>query len=125
MTPEEKRLKNRARYAKWYENNKEAARASKAANMRKYRLENPVKHAVQSVEAKRRLRARLYVIYGERCVLCGFTDKRALTLDHVLKNGASERKQLGERGVYRRALNPEFFNEYRILCMNCQFIARH
>jgi hypothetical protein len=124
MTPEEKKQKSKERYAKWYSKNKESARASKAANMRRYRKQNPIKHQEQSRRSKRLLREKLHAIYGTSCVLCGFLDIRALTLDHVLKNGASERAQLGERGVYRRALLPEHQHEYRCLCMNCQFIAR-
>ena len=53
-----------------------------------------------------------------------FDDIRALTLDHVLNNGAEERKKLSPRGVYRRSLNPKNKKEYQILCMNCQFIKR-
>jgi hypothetical protein len=115
---------SREAYNKWYAKNKDRIRAYKAANMRKYRAADPQKYALQSVKAKRRLRQRLHEIFGDACVLCGFMDRRALTLDHVLKNGASERASIGERGVYLRALRPEFRAEYRILCMNCQFIAR-
>lgn len=112
-------------YARWYERNKEKTRAQKAENMRRYRAENPEKYRAQSRAAKAALRAKLFNIYGDTCALCGFSDKRALSLDHVLKNGAFEREELGERGVYLRALKPENRSEYRTLCMNCQFIARH
>ena len=124
MTLEEKKLKSRERYARWYSKNKEKARALKAENMRRYRQENPLKYRAQSRQAKRRLREKLHFIYGASCVLCGFSDIRALTLDHVLKNGSAERTRLGERGVYLRALLPEHRHEYRTLCMNCQFIVR-
>lgn len=100
-------------------------KARKAELMRKYRAENPTKYAQQSREAKHRLRQRLFDVYGTKCVRCGFDDVRALTLDHVNNNGAAERAQLGERGVYRRALLPECRADYRMLCMNCQFITRH
>lgn len=112
-------------YRKWYEANKEKARAYKAANMRRYRAENPEKYANQSRAAKRKLREKILSAFGGVCAICGFSDERALTLDHVLNNGAEERKKLGERGVYYRALKPEHRHEYRMLCMNCQFIARH
>ncbi len=115
---------SKASYAKWYENNKEAAREKKRIAMRRYRRENPGKHAIQSREAKRKLRRSIFSVYGTVCVICGFSDQRALTLDHILNNGAEERKTLGERGVYRRALEPQYRHEYRILCMNRQFIQR-
>jgi len=97
----------------------------KAELMRKYRAANPEKYAAQSREAKRRLRCRVLDTHGKKCALCGFDDVRALTLDHLLNNGAQERKSLGERGVYLRSLKEESRHEYRMLCMNCQFITRH
>lgn len=112
-------------YRKWYERNKERARATKAALMRKYRSENPEKHRKISRECKARLRARLFDMYGRKCALCGFLDLRALSLDHIAQNGNVERREIGERGVYRRALAEYNPSEYRILCMNCQFIERH
>lgn len=109
----------------WYHRNKEKYRPIRAALMRKYRAKNPEKYAAQSREAKRKQRAAMFLLYGCKCVLCGFSDKRALTLDHVRNNGAEERARLGPRGVYRRALNPKNKGDYRMLCMNCQFVTRH
>jgi hypothetical protein len=112
-------------YRKWYYANLERARALKAENMRRYRAASREKYAARSRRAKRMLREKLLDTFGSRCVLCGFSDERALTLDHINNNGAEERSELGERGVYYRALKPEYQSEYRMLCMNCQFIARH
>lgn len=125
QTADERRAKQRASYKKWYERNKESARKKKAAVMRRLRAESPEKYAAQSRKAKRRLRERLLEMYGARCSLCGFSDARALTLDHVRNNGAEERRELGERGVYLRALDGGNSDDYRIICMNCQFICRH
>jgi len=97
---------------------------SKAENMRKYRAANPEKYREQSRMAKVRLRQKLFDIYGHKCAICGFSDETALVLDHILNNGACERRQLGERGVYRRAVMPEHRNEYRIVCWNCNIIER-
>lgn len=108
----------------WYQKNRDRLRVYKRENMRRYRTKNPAKHAEQSRSAKRRLRSKLLITYGPKCVGCGFTDTRALTLDHVKNNGNQERKSLGERGVYQRALNASHASEYQILCMNCQFIKR-
>jgi hypothetical protein len=92
--------------------------------MKKCRNEEPEKYNRQSRKAKSRIRERLYDMYGNKCVLCGFDNILALTLDHINNNGAEERKALGERGVYYRALEKYRPNEYRIICMNCQFIER-
>ena len=108
----------------YYEQNKESIRRQKTEAMRKYRAENPEKFRKQSRDAKARLKERLFEMYGHRCAICGFDDKRALTLDHINQNGNEERRLLGERGVYVRAVNEYRPDEYRTLCMNCQFIER-
>jgi len=115
---------NKAYQRQWYQDNKERLRPRKAELMRKYRAENPEKYNQQSRENKKKLRQRLMNIYGERCVLCGFEDIRALTLDHIKGNGAKERKLLTEWGTYRKALEEYRPDLYRTLCMNCQFIER-
>jgi len=114
----------KSRYKKWYEANKERVREMKKISMLKRRKANPDLHRKQSREAKARLKAALFDIYGHICARCGFDDKRALTLDHKLNNGNIERKELSERGVYVKARNNYLPNEYQILCMNCQFIKR-
>jgi len=108
---------------KWYSKNLEHARKYKREMMRKLRRENPDHYRAQSRASKKRLKDKVFDIYGRKCK-CGFSDVRALTLDHINNNGSQERKTLGERGVYRRALIPEFRHEYQTLCMNCQFIKR-
>lgn len=116
--------KSRAAYARWYERNKEAARKKKRAVMKRLRDENPEKYKEQSRKAKAKEKLKLFLMYGNRCQLCGFSDMRALSLDHKNNNGNDERKLLGERGVYRRAKTTYMPEEYQILCMNCQFIKR-
>lgn len=114
----------KSRYNKWYYANLEKNREAKKQAMLKRRALNPELHRQQSRDAKARLKASLFDLYGHVCIRCGFEDKRALTLDHKLNNGNSERKELGERGVYTKARNTYLPNEYQILCMNCQFIKR-
>lgn len=113
-----------AAYKKWYEANKETARQKKRETMKRLRAANPEKYNAQSAAAKARERERLYEMYGHVCARCNFNDKRALTLDHIKNNGNTERAELGERGVYRKAKAYHQPEEYQILCMNCQFIKR-
>lgn len=115
---------DRQNYRDWYNRNKAQARKRKTELMRKYRAENPEKYKEQSRRAKKKLKDSVFNLYGRICDSCGFSDIKALTLDHILNNGAEERKKLGERGVYCRAIKDFRPNEYRILCMNCQFIKR-
>ena len=116
--------KQRARYRKWYEANKDRARKMKREKMREYRAANPEHHREVSRRSKKKLKYSVFAMYGSECSICWFSDIRALTLDHIKNNGAEERKELGERGVYRRAVEDHRPDEYRILCMNCQFIER-
>jgi len=111
-----------SRYKKWYDANKERVREMKRASMAKRREANPDIHRAQYRKAKAKERSLLYAMYGHLCAMCGFCDKRALTLDHKQNNGNKERAEIGERGVYRKALANYAPNEYQILCMNCQFI---
>ena len=108
----------------YYEKNKDKIRERKRNAMRRLRAERPEHYNKQSRNAKQRLREKLFDIYGHKCAVCGFDDKRALTLDHINNNGNKERKEFGERGVYQKARDNFSPDAYRILCMNCQFIER-
>jgi len=114
----------KSRYQKWYYKHHERNKELKRQSMKKRRDENPEPFREQSRRAKAKLREKIFDTYGHTCARCGFDDKRALTLDHKLNNGAQERKDLGERGVYYRAIEEHRPDEYQILCMNCQFIKR-
>lgn len=118
------RAKIQQRYRHWYEKNKEAVRQYKRELMRRARQNKPELYAAHSRKAKSKFKEALFQMYGKVCILCSFTDKRALTIDHVRNNGAKERKLLGQGGWYRKALAQYRPDEYRVLCMNCQFITR-
>jgi len=108
----------------WYYRNHKKAKELKARNMRTYRKRDPEKYRQYSRERKRREREALFEMYGDQCALCGFSDKRALTLDHINGDGNKERRKYGERKIYRIALERYQPEKYRTLCMNCQFIER-
>lgn len=96
-------------------------------------------HREESAAKKGRWRGRVGVQWKERvltyygggklaCVKCGFSDIRALTIDHIDGNGYQHRRELGSQGIGKgfyywleRHLYPE---GYQTLCMNCQFIKR-
>ena len=59
------------------------------------------------------------------CLGCGIIDKRVLTVDHIYGGGGKERKELGWGPIFRRILSGEFLaSNYRVLCHNCQHLAR-
>lgn len=68
------------------------------------------------------LRQRLLQLLGGKCVHCGFSDPRALQVDHLNGGGTKEIRTIGAWGVYRRALKHP--KEYQLLCANCNWIKR-
>lgn len=76
---------------------------------------------------ERRIRQRLINLLGGKCKKCGFSDKRALQVDHINAGGSQERKQRNYVGnfhnhVRNSILNNE--NKYQLLCANCNWIKR-
>jgi len=76
------------------------------------------------------LKLTLFSMFGSRCVKCGFTDHRALQLDHIKGSGAEMRRYTNlhkSRVKYYQWLlnNPEYtLNEIQLLCANCNWIKR-
>ena len=62
-------------------------------------------------------------LLGAKCVKCGFSDVRALQIDHVNGGGMKESRRLGGMyAVYKNVLlEPE---KYQVLCANCNWIKR-
>jgi hypothetical protein len=68
---------------------------------------------------------RLKLIHelGGCCCKCGFSDWRALQIDHIHGNGFKEREHRNSPKYYRKVLeNPD---EYQLLCANCNWIKRY
>lgn len=72
------------------------------------------------------LKDRVFAKYGPKCAQCGFSDVRALHLDHVNNDGFLDRKQVDALGVRRgsrvsilqKALK-DTAGRFQILCANC------
>lgn len=62
---------------------------------------------------------------GGICVRCGFSDRRALQIDHVNGDGAKERKigMINSTSIYKKVLADKE-NKYQLLCANCNWIKR-
>jgi hypothetical protein len=102
-----------------------ANREKLAAADREYAKENPDKGAARSASYYRRLRARIFAHYGERCACCGSEEK--LTVDHVNGDGAEHRIELLGRPegsgstetLYRWIIANGFPDGFQTLCRPC------
>ncbi len=61
------------------------------------------------------------------CVRCGFSDIRALSIDHILGGGTAQKEdyKVGGNHFYTWLRKQRYPSGYQVLCMNCQFIKRH
>jgi hypothetical protein len=61
---------------------------------------------------------------GGCCERCGFTDVRALQIDHVNGGGVAERKKRGPAMILTDLWKPGARKKYQVLCANCNQIKR-
>ena len=87
------------------------------------------KHKLASViatrEYQRRIRKATLELMGGKCVICGFSDYRALQVDHVNGGGSKAKKlitRLYHNVVMESVLKGE--SKYQLLCANCNWIKR-
>jgi len=114
-------------------------REKKLANVKEYRENNKEKeqlrHKIYYDKVKEReqlrnynRRQKLLNKLGKNCTHCGFSDWRALQIDHINNNGYDERKRESATKTYRRILamsDEEARKQYQILCANCNWIKKH
>ena len=74
------------------------------------------------------IRSVVLARFGNRCVRCGFSDPRALQIDHINGNGRKDVKRYGSQTTFIRALanmpDRELYSRYQLLCANCNWIKR-
>jgi len=58
------------------------------------------------------------------CVKCGFSDIRALSIDHVNGGGRAHIRSINAH-IYAWLIRNKFPEGFQTLCMNCQWIKRH
>lgn len=78
-------------------------------------------------EYLQRIRKAVVDALGGKCVRCGFSDPRALQIDHVNGGGSKERKERGFSSNFHKHVLRSFINKegkYQLLCANCNWIKR-
>jgi len=75
----------------------------------------------------RRLKARIEIMafLGNKCATCGFTDHRALQIDHKNGGGTIEWEHGSMAYDKRYAMIKANPDNYQILCANCNWIKRY
>jgi hypothetical protein len=77
------------------------------------------------------IKERCLAIFDTRCNRCGFTDPRALQIDHrkggaVNNNHGNTLYGRGSTGLYLKILKGTVpFEDYQCLCANCNWIKRY
>jgi hypothetical protein len=73
------------------------------------------------------LRTMVFNLLGDKCLHCGFEDRRALQIDHIHGGGRKERKKSGYSNTWLREVITSIKNnegKYQLLCANCNWIKR-
>jgi len=120
---------------RYYESNRERILAKKKAywlvqqegireRTQKWRADN-ADLLSQKARAKRdAITEKVFDLLGDKCVLCGISDRDVLTVDHVNGDGNSDRKTTASQSLKRKLVRGERDpSEFRILCHSCQISA--
>jgi len=100
----------KAAYMKWYNRTKRAGYKWKGKD--------------EWAKARRdKLRNEVIAHFGGACNKCGFSDRRALQIDHVHGGGTKHVRKVSYRTRYTEAL-ADTTGKYQLLCANCNWIKR-
>lgn len=92
---------------------------------REWNLKNKDKVYEINQKHKQKTKKIIFWYLGYRCSECGFSDTRALQLDHIKSNGSEERKRFASHTSYYQFYynKPQMvFDNLRLLCANCNWI---
>lgn len=103
----EYRKKNSDKLKVWHKNNYQKRR---------------VEHLKQQKEYNDSVKKAVFDHYGNKCVCCGETEPKFLTMDHINNDGYKHRKKTGctaSTNMYKLIKRENFPTSYQILCWNC------
>ena len=131
-TPEKKRAWSKEYYQKNKQKQAGYCRYYRKTNAEKIRAKHMArKEEIIAHNAEKRRLEKVGVMnhYSNGtmcCVRCGFSDIRALSIDHINGGGTKHRIELGRTGeAFYRWLRMNGYPEgYQVLCHNCQWIKK-
>lgn len=90
-------------------------------------LQNAAKILRRQANQRYEIRQKILEKLGGSCARCGFSDWRALQIDHVNCDGYAQRKKYHYTAEYALILSlpkEELDKKYQLLCANCNWIKR-
>lgn len=93
-------------------------------HQRKYRQEHKQKCREFARKYRQKFRQRVFEKLGGKCVRCGFSDPRALQIDHVNGGGTKEHREIGHQRVFYLKVFADTEGNYQLLCANCNCIKK-
>lgn len=109
-----------ARHREYYNKNRDRILAKKRSDR------NRVKDSLNRRALRAKYRNEVIDRLGGSCKHCGFSDRRALQIDHVNGNGRKEwRAAVSSEAYYRDIRNNLYSGKYQLLCANCNWIKRY
>lgn len=105
----------------YYENHK----AEILAKHREYVKNHKKETKVRAIKWKAKVKLEVLIHYSAgtlSCIRCGYSDIRALSIDHVNGGGHQHRAEIKGYHIYHWLRKEGYPEGYQVLCMNCQFI---
>jgi hypothetical protein len=97
----------------------EKIRESKKRSYRK----NYERHSKFGMRYYNEMKEKIFGVLGNACARCGFSDKRALQVDHINGGGSHEKRELSTHELMKKVIKVGK-SEYQLLCANCNWIKR-
>lgn len=117
---------SRIRAKKFYEDNREEV-LRKGRERKRDRDKDPEylqSQSFASLVSTRKLRDRVLAHLGGVCCQCGFSDPRALQIDHVRGGGCRDLRTRSVKTRAMEALATQPGEVFQLLCCNCNWIKR-
>lgn len=90
-----------------------------------YRRKRILQKQLSNFRIREKMRKEILEALGNKCAECGFSNWKALEIDHVKNNGNEERKALKNYDYYYRLILKkikEGSKDYQLLCASCNRI---
>lgn len=110
----------------WYKRNRDKAREQRK---RSYQRNKVQEIARNKARYHKNVKMKLINHLGGKCVKCGFSDWRALQLDHINGDGGYEIRDVFKNNIKMYAYYVKHLSEatkrLQLLCANCNWIKRY